>query len=304
MNNEITISRVINAPRERVFAAWTNPDSLAQWWGPQGFTTDTQQIDVRSGGTWRYTMTGPDGEVYPNLIVFDDITAPERITYRHGETEGRDDDFHTIVRFEDAGQGRTLLTMTSVFQSEEMRRKAVYQYGALQGGYQTIDKLSEFVAEDRRTMLISRVFNAPVERVWQAWTDPQMIMQWWGPEHYSSPLAEIDFRVGGRYLFAMRDPEGNDSYSTGVFNVIEPLKRIVYTDSFADAQGNVISPQQVGLSPDFPEESEIIVTFEDLGGQTLLRLASASMPRDDFFEMARSGWSTSLEKMRRVVEGE
>lgn len=302
MSNEITISRIINAPRERVYAAWTDPDRLAQWWGPQGFTTTTQQIDVRPGGEWRYTMTGPDGEQYPNLIIFDDVAPPERLTYSHGEVKGRDDDFHTTVRFEDAGQGRTLLTMTSVFRSEEMRRRAVYQYGALQGGYQTIDKLSEFVAEDRRTMYISRVFNAPVERVWRAWSEPELIRQWWGPEHFTSPRAESDFRVGGRYLFAMRDPDGNDSYTTGVYREIEPLRRIVYTDSFADPDGNVIPPQQFGLAADFPAESEVTVTFDDLGDQTLVRIYSASMPRDDFFEMARAGWSTSLEKMRRVVE--
>ncbi len=302
MSNEITISRIINAPRERVYAAWTDPDRLAQWWGPQGFTTTTQQIDVRPGGEWRYTMTGPDGEQYPNLIIFDDVAPPERLTYSHGEVKGRDDDFHTTVRFEDAGQGRTLLTMTSVFRSEEMRRRAVYQYGALQGGYQTIDKLSEFVAEDRRTMYISRVFNAPVERVWRAWSEPELIRQWWGPEHFTSPRAESDFRVGGRYLFAMRDPDGNDSYTTGVYREIEPLRRIVYTDSFADPDGNVIPPQQFGLAADFPAESEVTVTFDDLGDQTLVRIYSASMPRDNFFEMARAGWSTSLEKMRRVVE--
>lgn len=298
--HDITISRVIDAPLERVFDAWTNPESLAQWWGPQGFTTTTERIDVRPGGAWQYVMRGPDGTDYPNLITFDEIVRPERITYSHGETEDRPDDFHTTVIFEDAGDGRTKLTMRSVFKSAAMREQAL-QYGAVQGGYQTIDKLGEFVAENRRTMFITRVFNAPVERVWRAWTDPEMVMQWWGPEHFTAPLARIDFRVGGKYLFAMRDPEGNDYYSTGEYVEIVPLRRIVYTDSFADADGNVVSPQQFGLSADFPASQEITLTFEDLGGQTLLRVSSAAMPRDEFFEMARSGMSTSLDKLARVL---
>lgn len=299
MTNEITITRLIDAPRERVFDAWTDPAALDQWWGPQGFTTTTETIDIRPGGVWKYTMRGPDGVEYPNLITYDAIDRPERITYSHGETEGRPDDFHTTITFADEGGG-TRITMTSVFKSAEMRQQAL-GFGAVQGGHQTLDKLGEFVAADPRTMFITRVFNAPVEKVWRAWTDPELVKQWWGPEHFTSPGAKIDFRVGGKYLFGMRDPDGNDYWSTGEYVEIVPLKRIVYTDSFSDADGNVISPRQFGLSADFPESQEITLTFEDLGGQTLLRIASASMPRDEFFEMARSGMSTSLDKLARVV---
>src|SRR5690606_40541586 len=110
-------------------------------------------------------------------------------------------------------------------------------------------------------MFITRVFNAPPARVWQAWTDPEMVMKWWGPEHFTSPVAEVDFRVGGKYLFAMRDPDGNDYWSTGEYVEIVPMERIVYTDSFADAAGNVVSPQQFGLGADFPETQAITLTF-------------------------------------------
>lgn len=300
MTNDITISRIIDAPRERVFDAWTNPASLDQWWGPQGFTTTTEKIDIRPGGAWQYVMRGPDGTDYPNYIVFDEIVRPERVTYSHGETEGRPDDFQTTVTFEDESDGRTRLTLRSVFKSAAMREQAM-QFGAVQGGYQTIDKLGEFVAEDRRTMFITRVFDAPLEKVWRAWTEPALIRQWWGPEHFTSPVAEVDFRVGGKYLFAMRDPDGNDYWSTGEYVEIVPMERIVYTDSFADAAGNVVSPQQFGLGADFPETQAITLTFEDLGGRTLLRISSAGMPRDDFFEMARSGMSTSLDKLAKLL---
>lgn len=299
MTNEISLTRLIDAPRERVFDAWTSPAALDRWWGPQGFTTTTTRIDIRPGGAWQYVMRGPDGTEYPNYIIFEEIVRPERITYSHGETEGRPDDFHTTVIFEDAG-GRTRLTMTSVFKSAEMREEAL-RFGALQGGHSTLDSLAEFTAADGRAMYTTRIFDAPIERVWRAFTDPEQIRQWWGPEHFTSPVARVDFRVGGKYLFAMRDPEGNDYWSTGTYREIAPLERIVYTDSFADAEGNVIPPTQYGMSADFPAELVVTLTFEDLGGRTRMTSTTAGMPRDEMFEMARLGWATSLDKLAGVV---
>jgi uncharacterized protein YndB with AHSA1/START domain len=299
MTNDITISRIIDAPRERVFDAWTNPATLDQWWGPQGFTTTTERIDMRPGGAWQFVMRGPDGTEYPNYIIFDEIVRPERITYSHGETEGRPDDFHTTVTFEDDG-GRTRLTLRSVFKTAAMRQEAE-GYGAEQGGHSTLDSLSEFVADDPRPMIITRIFDAPVEKVWRAWTDPEMVTQWWGPEHFTAPVARVDFRLGGKYLFAMRDPDGNDYWSTGRYVEIVPLERIVYTDSFADADGNIIPPTQYGMSPAFPEELVMTLSFEDLGGRTRMTMTSSGMPRDDDFEMARSGMSTMMDKLAKVV---
>ncbi len=299
MTNDLTITRLIDAPRERVFDAWTNPDALNQWWGPQGFTTTTERIDVRPGGVWQFIMHSPDGTDSPNRITFEEIVRPERITYFHGEDEGKPRDFHTTVSFEDLGR-QTRLTLTSVFATAELRRQALEEYGALEGGHSTIDNLSEFVL-DGQPMVITRLFNAPLPRVWRALTDPEQIMKWWGPEHFTSPEARVDFRVGGKYVFAMRDPDGNDYWSTGTYREIEPMTRIVYTDSFADAEGNVVSATDYGLSADFPAELVVTIMLEDLGGRTRLTSTTEGMPRDAMFEMARSGWTTSLDKLAVVV---
>lgn len=298
MTNDITITRLIDAPRERVFAAWTDPAALDQWWGPQGFTTTTERIDIRPGGVWQFIMHGPDGTDYPNLITYDEIARPERITYSHGETEGRPDDFHTTVTFDDDG-GRTRLTMRLEFKTAAMREEAL-GYGAIEGGHSTIDHLSEFVI-DGRPMVITRLFNAPLERVWRALTDPDQIMKWWGPEHFTSPAARVDLRVGGKYLFAMRDPDGNDYWSTGTYREIEPMTRLVYTDSFSDAAGNVVPPTDYGMSADFPPELIVAITLEDLGERTRFTSLTTGMPRDGIFEMARAGWTTSLDKLAGVV---
>ena len=144
-DREIVISRLIKAPRERVFAAWTDPGHIGGWWGPQGFTTTTQAMDVRPGGAWRYTMHGPDGVDYPNLIVYSEVARPERLAYVHGS--GEDDDPHqftTVVTFEDEG-GQTRLTMRSIFASAAARDYVVREFHAIEGGNSTLDRLEEFL---------------------------------------------------------------------------------------------------------------------------------------------------------------
>lgn len=301
MSHEITITRLIDAPRERVFDAWTNPDSLNSWWGPQGFTNTTQSIDVRSGGVWQFVMHSPDGTDYPNRITFEEIIRPERITYLHGEDEGKPRDFHTTVTFEDAGDG-TRLTMRMVFATAELRQAAL-RFGASEGGHSTMDKLAEFVAATggRPALVITRIFNAPLAAVWRAWSAAEQIKQWWGPEHFTAPVIQIDFREGGKYLYAMRDPEGNDYWSTGKFLEIVPMSRIVYTDSFADAQGNVIPAATFGMGDDYPDVTTATLTFEDIGeGRTRLTLVGQA-PAGEMAEMARAGWSTSLDKLAQIV---
>jgi uncharacterized protein YndB with AHSA1/START domain len=302
MPNEISITRVIDAPREQVFRAWTEPESLVRWWGPQGFTTATQSIDVRPGGVWQFTMRGPDGADYPNYMTFEEILRPERITYFHGDDAGRPRDMHTTVTFDDLG-GRTRLTMVVRFASAAQYQEAL-GYGAPQSGHSTIDKLAEFVAVagGKPALVITRLFNAPLERVWRAWTDPEQIKRWWGPEHFTAPVIQTDFREGGKYLYAMRDPEGNDYWSTGEFLEIAPLERIVYTDSFADAEGNIVPAAAFGMGDDYPDVTTATVTFEDVGdGRTRLTLVGLA-PAGEMLEMAREGWRTSLDKLAKAIE--
>jgi uncharacterized protein YndB with AHSA1/START domain len=145
-DRELVTERVVNAPRDLVFTVWTDPHHVNQWWGPTGFTTTTHEMDVRPGGVWRFVMHGPDGTDYDNRVSYTEVVPPERLVYWHDDD--KDDDpnrFHVTVTFSEQ-EGRTLLTMRTLFATAEARDFAVREIGAIEGANQTLDRLAEHLA--------------------------------------------------------------------------------------------------------------------------------------------------------------
>jgi uncharacterized protein YndB with AHSA1/START domain len=143
----IVATRELDAPRELVWRAWTDPKHLAQWWGPIGFTTTTQSFDMCEGGNWRFVMHGPDGRDYQNRITFDVIERPSIIKYHHG---GGDDvepvQFRATVTFEEIDAKRTRITLHALFPSAEERARVIREYGADKGATETLSRLADYVA--------------------------------------------------------------------------------------------------------------------------------------------------------------
>jgi uncharacterized protein YndB with AHSA1/START domain len=159
------------------------------------------------------------------------------------------------------------------------------------------------LTEERGRLFIQRIFAASRDRVWKAWTDPELIAQWWGPADFTAPVIKVELREGGRYLYAMRSPEGQDFWSTGEYREIVPMERLVFTDSFADAEGNVVPASTYGMSADWPRELLVTVTFEEHGGGTKVTLREAGIPAGETLDMAEAGWNESLDKLARVLGG-
>lgn len=151
-----------------------------------------------------------------------------------------------------------------------------------------------------KEMTITRIFNAPVDIVWRAWSKPEIIQKWWGPKNFTAPHYIMDFRVGGKYLSCMRSPEGVDYWSTGVYKEIEPLKRIVCTDSFSNNEGKIISAALYGMNPDFPPEMQINLEFEDLNGKTKMTLVHEGLPESEQ-QMCSQGWNESFDKLDELL---
>ena len=138
--------REFDAPRELVFSAWTDAKHLAQWWGPNGFTTTTSSFEFRPGGIWRFVMHGPDGRDYQNRVTFDEILSPQRIVYRHGGGEDVEPvRFTQTVVFEDLG-GRTRLIWRSDFPTAAERDRVIKEHGADKGRVECMARLDQFVA--------------------------------------------------------------------------------------------------------------------------------------------------------------
>lgn len=153
-------------------------------------------------------------------------------------------------------------------------------------------------------LVITRIFDAPRELVWKAWTEPELVKRWWGPEFFTAPFVRIDLRVGGSYLSAMRSPDGRDYWSTGIYREIIPPERIVCTDSFSDEQGNVVPASHYGMDGDWQMELLVTVTFEEQRGRTKFTLRHEGFPSGEQRDLAKDGWSTSLDKLEKVLEAE
>lgn len=146
---EIVISRVIDAPRERVFEAFTTVRHLSRWWGPTGFTTTTRSFEFRAGGVWDFVMHGPDGTDYQEWITWTEIVPLERIALLHGESRGDPNAFESVLTFEPDGAA-TRIEMRTVFPTKALRDEAIEKYHAIEGGQQTLGNLAAYVTEDVR----------------------------------------------------------------------------------------------------------------------------------------------------------
>ncbi|MEX0662642.1 MAG: SRPBCC family protein [Balneolaceae bacterium] len=155
MNNRtIHITRNFDAPRKLVFEAFSQPKHIGKWWGPNGFSTTTKKMNFEVGGDWIFTMYGPDGTDYENHIIYTEIVKPELIKYDHyghRDEEGDPPHFKSTIIFTDV-VGKTKVEMNMLFPTSEKRNEAA-EFGAIEGGHQTLARLAEFLQETHQQTL-------------------------------------------------------------------------------------------------------------------------------------------------------
>jgi uncharacterized protein YndB with AHSA1/START domain len=300
-DREIILTREFQAPRDLVFEAWTNTKHVAQWWGPNGFSTTIHEMDVRPGGVWRLTMRGPDGRDYNNRIVFIEVAKPGRLVYKHEPEKGSEPvSFQTTVTFAEQGD-KTEVTVRMLFPSAQAREHVVKKYGAIEGLNQTLGRLGEHLEKmaaaegaqqvdqgggarwsKKRELVIERVFNAPRELVFKAWTKPEHMVQWWGPRGFTLPTCEMEFRAGGRFRLVMRGPDGKDYPFQGAYlEIVEP-ERIVFQGTIHHEPGH-----QVWTT----------VTFAEHEGKTKLTVQQTYSFESDATRGAPEGWRQQLDRL-------
>jgi len=160
---------------------------------------------------------------------------------------------------------------------------------------------------EKRDLVMTHTFDAPIEQVWQAWIDPAHIKQWWGPTGFTCPLAEIDFREGCTSLVCMRAPAemgGQDHYSTWHYQQIVPMQRIEYIHNLADKDGNKVDPAAMGMPPDFPQDQRHMVTLKALGDQqTELTVTEYEWTPGEMMKLSEMGMNQCLDKMESILKG-
>lgn len=309
-DREIVISRVIHAPRELVWQAWTDPKHVTNWWGPRGFSTTIKKMDFRVGGAWEHVMHGPDGANYPNKSIFKEIVPQERIVYSHGggREEGPGATFTATWTFEPVEAGKTRLTGRLVFPSAEARDFVVKEFGAIEGGKQTLERAAEYLAGMvSKPFVITREFNAPRDLVWKAWTELDQLMQWFGPKDFTMPKATLDFQPGGLFHYCLNTPDGKELWGRFVYREIVPPTKLVWMNSFSDKDGGITS--HPFTKDAWPRELLTVVTFAEQAGKTTVTVNWLPFDATDeerrVFEAARSGmaagWGGTMERFETYV---
>ena len=308
-DNEIVISRVLHAPRELVWEAWTNPKHVVHWWGPRGFTNTNKRHEFRVGGYWEHTMHGPDGVNYPNKARFLEIVPLKRITYLLGggsdleADERRGATFTATWTFETEGENLTRLTGRMVFPSKEARDRVVRDYGAVEGGKQTLERAAEYVSGLlTKPFVISREFAAPRELVWQAWTERDRFMAWFGPKDFKTTHATMELRPGGMFHYCMVAPDGKELWGRAVYREVVPPAKLVWINSFSDKDGGITS-HPFSKDP-WPLQMLTIVTFAEHAGRTTVTITwtpfDATEAERQTFEKGREsmkmGWTGTLDR--------
>jgi uncharacterized protein YndB with AHSA1/START domain len=149
---------------------------------------------------------------------------------------------------------------------------------------------------------IQREFDAPIDVVWDMWTDPNLFKQWYGPKGMSIPTAEMDVVIGGtrKICMEMKSPERTMSmWFTGVYKEINRPSRLVYTESMCDADGVIISPQSMGMPEGHPDITEVIVKLSENDGKTVMTMVHVGVPEGS---AGAGGWNQAIDKLAEALK--
>jgi len=307
-DREIVISREFDAPRELVWEAMTDSKQVVKWWGPRGFTTTIEVMEVRPGGVWKLVMHGPDGTDYPNRSVFKEVVMPEWISFSlsGGRKDGPVLSFEMTWTFAALENRRTRVTIRQVYATAELCERIALEFGAIEGGKQTLARLGEHLSEQpqERDFQISRVFDAPRELVWKVWTEPELMAKWWGPHNFTCPTCELDVRVGGAYRLVMRGGDGAEYPCAGIYREIVKPERIVMSMDLSghpDSWWDMIIPDRDKSKKPELDFMQTVTLEEEVPGKTRLTIRTrfeSKAIRDAMVRMGMNeGWSQSLERL-------
>jgi uncharacterized protein YndB with AHSA1/START domain len=295
-DTEILLARSFDAPRWLVFEALTEPEHVAHWWGPRNSKMKVCEIDFREGGTWRYVLTCPAGKEVAFSGVYHEIVKPERLvcTECYEEPSLGNPKWRLTMTLEEAN-GKTTLRSHVVHPNKESRDGHL-NANMEPGAAETFDRLEEILADNsqmEREIEITRVFDAPRDLVYEAWTQCEHMTQWWGPEVFTNHRCQLDVRPGGKWQITMRSPQGMDFKCGGVYSEVIRPERLAFTNDAIDDNGGILL------------KGFTTVIFAEQGEKTKLTLKTKAIGQVPFapqmLKGMRAGWSGSLDKLAAYV---
>lgn len=309
-SNELRITRVYDAPLRAVWDAWTDPEQVARWWGPRGFTLTTHAKDLRPGGTWVYTMHGPDGTDYPNRTTYLEVVPLARLVYDHGANDERPALFRVTVDFSQQPDGRTRMEMCMALPTPEAARETA-RFVKEAGGNATWDRLAEYLAEERsgsRRFVINRSFAAPRDTVFAMWTDPAHVARWLAPTGFTMRYLRAELREGGTSFYSMSNGAGVVLHGRAHYLEIRRPGRLVYTQQFCDESEAVSRHPMAPLWPETmlttvtfaeegPAQTRVTVEWEPFGDATAEEVAAFVKERPGM----TVGWTGSFDKLEALL---
>lgn len=310
-SNEIHLTRLYDAPVRAVWDAWTIPEQVEKWWGPRGFTLTTQSKDLRAGGTWRYTMHGPDGIDYPNVTTYHVVEPYKKLVYDHGAADDRPPLFRVTVTFTEAN-GQTTMDLVFALATPEAAAE-VAKLIRRAGGNATWDRLAEHLEETasgRLTFVINRTFDAPIARVFETWTSPQQLTQWLPPAGAKLHFLRSEIAPGKSTWFVITDHRGS-IHVRAEHLALEPPRRIVYAHQFVDereqpaaAPGAEAWPPllrtTVLLSEETADRTRVTVTTEPHAGATDAQAGALGRERAGM----TLGWTGSFDALETLLDAD
>ncbi len=307
--NELYITRLYEAPVKMVWDAWTDPSQVAQWWGPRGFTLTTKSKDVRTGGSWVYTMHGPDGVDYPNHTVFLEVEKYSRMVYDHGGNENQPPLFRVTVSFTETA-GKTKMDMTMALATAEAAAEAK-KFIKKAGGDSTWDRLAEYLAgqtSKKDVFVINRSFEAPLNTLFEMFTDPKHVAQWAPPTGFTMKYLKADLKAGGTTFYCMSGAGDSKLYAKATYQEITKPNRIVYTQHFCDENENITRHP---MAPTWPEAMQTTISlFAEGDDRTRVCITwevkgqATAIERETFTKGKAGmtmGWTGSFDKLENYL---
>ncbi|MEO5667115.1 MAG: SRPBCC family protein [Bdellovibrionota bacterium] len=307
--NEIQITRIYDAPIKAVWNAWTDPKQVAQWWGPRGFTLTTHSKDLRVGGSWIYTMHGPDGTDYENNTKYYEVEKYSRLVYDHGANDTQPPLFRVTVDFSEFN-GKTKMDMTMALATAEAATETK-KFIKKAGGNATWDRLAEYLGKEsagKEQFVINRSFDVPLEVMFQMWTDPKHFSQWLPPTGMQMEFIRADIKVGGSTFYKMTN--GKDITMYGRTNYLEIKKpdRLVYTQVFCDKDEKIsrhpFAPTwpetmltTIAFAEEGPQQTRVTITWEVYGKASVEEIATFVKERAGMTQ----GWTGSFDKLEDYI---